>query len=409
MEKLNKSNLLTVSKAYTHGGVFHADDVFSSALLELMNPSIEIARIFSVPEDAELVFDIGGGLYDHHQEDSAVRENGIPYAAFGLLWRDLGAEFLGSKEEADLFDQNFVQPIDLTDNTGEPNTLSSAIGSFNPTWDDNAEKADERFRDAVEFAVQILLNYKKRAEGKLKAHTLVEEALNSSKDGIVVLPRFAPWQEVLIPEEKARLVIYPSQRGGYNLQVVPKEYGTQEPKVPIPKKWLLETAPKGCTFVHKGLFLAAFTTKDDAVDAASTMVQQYKVPIWEQYEFDNAQMAYIRHGLKEGLDVSVYARPEFSGEQMEQICLGLEQGLDVSVYARPEFHWCQMEEILLGLEQGLDVSIYARPEFQFRQMREIRSGLEEHLDVSVYARPDLSCVEMQGIRSLLNKGYRIIE
>lgn len=270
MDRLNRSDLLTISEAYTHGGIFHADDVFSTALLELMNPDIEIVRTFSVPEDAELAFDIGGGLYDHHQEGSDIRENGVPYAAFGLLWRDLGAEFLGSEEEAGLFDQNFVQSIDLTDNTGEPNTLSSAIGSFNPTWDSDPGQADERFREAVEFAVQILVNYKSRVKGKLKARSIVEGALESSKNGIVVLPRFAPWQDVLIPSKEAKFVVYPSQRGGYNLQVVPVDFGTQDAKIPLPEDWL-QTSPKGCTFVHKGLFIAAFKTELDAKNAAMTL------------------------------------------------------------------------------------------------------------------------------------------
>lgn len=270
MERLTKAKLETIDKAYTHGGVFHADDVFSTALLELASPSINIVRTFKVPEDAELAFDIGEGKYDHHQEGSDVRENGIPYAAFGLLWRDLGAELLGSEEEAKLFDQNFVQIIDLTDNTGEPNALSSAISSFNPTWEDGPERADERFREAVEFAFQILVNHIRRVEGKLRARLIVEGALHSSDTGIVLLPQFAPWHDVLIPSE-AKFVIFPSQRGGFNLQVIPVDFGTQVPKIQLPEKWLTDLPP-GCTFVHKGLFLAAFDTKENAINAARMLL-----------------------------------------------------------------------------------------------------------------------------------------
>ena len=72
--------------AMTHGGKFHADDVFSAALLRLLRPDIRIHRGFQVPEAFEgLVFDIGLGPFDHHQQDAPVRENGVPYAAFGLL------------------------------------------------------------------------------------------------------------------------------------------------------------------------------------------------------------------------------------------------------------------------------------------------------------------------------------
>ena len=86
------------SSAFTHSGKFHADDVFSAALLLYLNPEITIIRGNKVPDDYKgLVFDIGRGQYDHHQKDSRVRENGVPYAAFGLLWEALGAEILGAE------------------------------------------------------------------------------------------------------------------------------------------------------------------------------------------------------------------------------------------------------------------------------------------------------------------------
>ena len=77
--------------AFTHGGIFHADDVFASALLVLFNPEIEIQRGFKVPENFEgIVYDIGGGEFDHHFEGAPVRPNGVPYSSFGLLWERFG-------------------------------------------------------------------------------------------------------------------------------------------------------------------------------------------------------------------------------------------------------------------------------------------------------------------------------
>ena len=74
------------NSAVTHGGRFHADDVFSSALLRLLNPKIKIRRVMRLPENFDgLAFDIGGGDFDHHQNGAPVRENGVPYAAFGIL------------------------------------------------------------------------------------------------------------------------------------------------------------------------------------------------------------------------------------------------------------------------------------------------------------------------------------
>ena len=81
LKEIRKEN----ASAFTHGGKFHADDVFSAALLLYLNPEIQIERGNQVSEDYDgIVFDIGRGAYDHHQKDSRVRENGVPYAAFGL-------------------------------------------------------------------------------------------------------------------------------------------------------------------------------------------------------------------------------------------------------------------------------------------------------------------------------------
>lgn len=142
LEQIKKPN----AKAFTHSGKFHADDVFSSALLLYLNPQITITRGNRVPEEYDgIVFDIGRGRYDHHQRDSRVRENGVPYAAFGLLWEELGSGILGGTL-AQRFDEEFVQPLDNNDNTGEKNELATLIGNFNPVWD--AQKTYRRKKNA---------------------------------------------------------------------------------------------------------------------------------------------------------------------------------------------------------------------------------------------------------------------
>ena len=83
------------AKAFTHSGKFHADDVFSSALLLYLNPQITITRGNQVPEGYDgIVFDIGRGQYDHHQRDSRVRENGVPYAAFFLCFKNTDCKII---------------------------------------------------------------------------------------------------------------------------------------------------------------------------------------------------------------------------------------------------------------------------------------------------------------------------
>ena len=97
------------AKGFTHGGKFHADDVFSTALLQILRPDIQVTRGFVVPDDFDgIVYDVGGCMFDHHSEPRECRPNGVPYAAFGLLWRLLGAQLVG-EHQARLLDENYIQ------------------------------------------------------------------------------------------------------------------------------------------------------------------------------------------------------------------------------------------------------------------------------------------------------------
>lgn len=139
----------------THPGTFHADDVLAACLLRLINPNFKIIRSNVIQNDFEgLVFDIGLGDYDHHQHDAKVRKDGVKYAAFGLLWKDLSSFFMDNSH-ADLFDKAFVSEIDRCDNSSDTNLLSSSIGLFNPTWDSN-ESQDKLFEEAVRFFTPVL-------------------------------------------------------------------------------------------------------------------------------------------------------------------------------------------------------------------------------------------------------------
>ena len=68
------------ARGFTHGGKFHADDVFATALLRILRPDFKVQRGFEVPDDFDgIVYDIGGGMFDHHDADRPLRPNGVPY------------------------------------------------------------------------------------------------------------------------------------------------------------------------------------------------------------------------------------------------------------------------------------------------------------------------------------------
>lgn len=287
-EQIKKKN----ASAFTHGGKFHADDVFSAALLLYLNPEIQIERGNQVPENYEgIVFDVGRGAYDHHQKDSRVRENGIPYAAFGLLWEALGAEILG-EDLASQFDEAFVQPLDQNDNTGEKNELATLIGNFNPTWDAKGG-TDEAFFQAVSVAGMILENKFQRYFGNERADKRVEEVLQAheadlkagmispEQEKILILPEFVPCQKHL-SETQIAFVIFPSNRGGYCIQPQKREYSMNY-KCSFPEEWLglekeaLEevTGLESASFCHKGGFLMTMGTLEDAVKACKISLHAF--------------------------------------------------------------------------------------------------------------------------------------
>ena len=287
-EQIKQNN----ATAFTHSGKFHADDVFSSALLLYLNLEIRIIRGNKVPEDFDgIVFDIGRGRYDHHQKDSRIRENGIPYAAFGLLWEELGAEILG-EELAQKFDESFVQPLDNNDNTGEKNELATLIGNFNPTWDAQGGN-DEAFFQAVSVAGMILENKFERYLGNERADKRVEEILEEHQKAILsgekskeearilILPEFVPCQKRL-SETDIAFVIFPSNRGGYCIQPQKKEYSLNY-KCSFPVEWLgLEneelvaaTGLSSAGFCHKGGFLMTTGTLEDAVKACEISLADF--------------------------------------------------------------------------------------------------------------------------------------
>lgn len=260
-------------RGFTHGSKFHADDVFATAFLKLLNPDITIERGFAVPEDYDgIVYDIGRGQFDHHQRDKEYRNNGCPYAAFGLLWREFGAGYIG-EEEAIRFDVKFIQPLDESDNTGKDNMLANIIDEFNPSWD-SYDSYDECFFKAVDFAKQILDNHFKAVAGVYRAKELVNKAMAECDGSVLVLPKFAPWKGEVVGSSY-KFVVYPSSRGGYSAQGVPLSIDDNTLVCPFPEEWCGKqpeelvklTGIPTLRFCHPNAFLIVADDKEDAIKA----------------------------------------------------------------------------------------------------------------------------------------------
>lgn len=251
-------------KIIVHGGSFHADDVLCVALAQIINPDVVVERVFEAPKTAEkevIVADIGGGKYDHHQKDAALRPDGQKRSACGLLFADFWYFIFPDEKSANNFERDFIIPIEDQDNGFCWKPLSMAVKHMNPTWDSD-ETADTAFFKAVDFLKDIVLREVDRAHAALKAEELVEDAVADSQGVPVIrLEKFVPWTETQAAKA-VEIAVYPSLRGGYNL-------GCRR-GITLPEEWL-KNAPEGATFVHQGLFLAAFDTCDHALEAAKSL------------------------------------------------------------------------------------------------------------------------------------------
>lgn len=279
-------DLAKVKCIYTHGGTFHADDVFGVAVLTSINPELDIVRTLNAPEDSDdkIIFDIGLGEYDHHQTNKALRPNdtyidktgnvqNVPYCGVGLLWRNFG-HLLVSDRAWRKIDRDLILPIDKTDNGIAGSTLSGAIGAMNPTWDSDSNGMVE-FMAAVKVAKTILYAYIAKAEADARAEELVisSQVVNGHT---LVLNEYMPWQDVVVNEMPDILyIIFPSNRGGYAVWTVPNAPGSFVGRKLFPTEWLGNPDESlGMFFCHPNNFCLSCHTQEQAINAAKIAAER---------------------------------------------------------------------------------------------------------------------------------------
>ncbi len=267
----------------THNGIFHGDEVMATAILLTMYPGAEVRRVYTVSEEdianeSNIIYDIGYGELDHHQPGgNGVHEDGTPYAACGLVWRRYGMELckqFHSNNPGMVFDtieRELIIGIDAHDNgsrEGTECTVSAVIKSFNPSWKEDPSTADTAFMTAVEFATTVFKQILKKAVDKADAVSVVAEAEAKAENGLLIMDRFVPWQQV-ITRDDLRFVVFPSLRGGYNIQQVPGNPAFPEAWRGLTGSSLVEASGvSGSTFCHQAGFIASATTLDAAIQLA---------------------------------------------------------------------------------------------------------------------------------------------
>ena len=270
----------------THSGTMHADEVFSTAFLEMYLKDVRIYRTNYIDnskvQENTIIYDVGRGKYDHHQPEAAKRENDITYCSFGLLWKEYGKEFLKNydikyvDEVWNGIDKDLVEYIDADDNGQFPKieapykvkTLPGIIKLFNPSYD-SGEDESEQFLAACEVAKAIFKEEILYINGKVIAEEELKEELKDITDEkYVILDKFLPYEDTILGDEKYNnllFVAYPSNRGGYAIKVIPKSTEDKTARQSFPEEWAglqneeLETKSgiEGLTFCHTARFIVS--------------------------------------------------------------------------------------------------------------------------------------------------------
>lgn len=278
----------------THAGKFHADDAMSTAILTLFFDSIgvstNIVRTFKPAEEGYtddtpmcIVYDIGLGRYDHHQVgddakhceriDIRKAENGeidVPvlrkYAAVGLIWRELGPQWLGEKY-SDIVYNTIIRYIDDADNGFGFNPLSSIVSYNNPT-SSSFDNFDAEFNKVVSTLHILFSGAVKHFAYMAECEEKLREAATSSQGICLVTDEYLPGADEVCRECNFSFYVYPNLRqpGSYCFKTVPVAPESDEKIMDIPdevRNW------DGVTFLHPSCFLGSAVSKERAIEVCT--------------------------------------------------------------------------------------------------------------------------------------------
>lgn len=300
---------MSMRVGWTHGGIYHTDDVVAAAILLLSGKVSSIRRGYNTgdhTEPGDILFDVGGayspdkGIFDHHQRNAPVRDNDpeLPYSSAGLIWKNYGLDAIYAVNgEDDLriwraIDQQVILEVDLLDNGkgnrgAAKNVLQSIVSDTIPPSGD-MEEVNAHFQVCVGFVKFWLKNLIKKTAAKLKDEETIIRLVAESKtfEGplrkIILLERGGTWQEVLLREdvgEEILFVVFPDKlRGDFKVQAVPKVLGSTVYRKGFPEdlrgrpKHELAMIHTGLTFVHPAGFIASLDSLFAAIEFARKMV-----------------------------------------------------------------------------------------------------------------------------------------
>lgn len=306
----------------THNGIFHSDEVVAIAILCLLRQkeqydykqiSIVRTRDAETLKLCDICVDIGGGLYDHHQPGfDFSRENDIPYASAGLVWKEFGEELMEkymsnyfpeeissshSKGLSKKFDEEIISLVDCEDNGIKADKhCFNFIDSYLPLWNDtDSTNFHNQFEKVLPIVISILDQEIIKTIGTYMAERTLLNRRKKSKycsDNILEIPsQTIPWLEtvcdIINPSVSSsyviNFVIFPYPAGGWAAQCVPPSLEEKfKQRISFPKDWAGQTdnlpaisTVEDATFCHNGCFFARAKTKEGIVKMCKLAMEQY--------------------------------------------------------------------------------------------------------------------------------------
>ena len=269
----------------THSSPYHCDETCGTAFLEIAldaecqevdvsfkpsnidpkNLKIPLVRVNKIDDIdvsdsgfVDIVYDVGYGKFDHHQKDKKIRSNGVPYAAFGLLWAEYAERYLGlDSEMVKMADEDFVQYIDRTDNFGQaksPNPLATLVSA-------NCQ-AEIPFLETVHMIKPMLKSlidqYKKLSDQRAEVLSIIRDNPRGNSKRIF-LGGDNHYDGRVFRGTEVKFVTGPSNRGpGVVLRSLDSEH------FPI-----VDVEGITPSFIHTGRFTATYATEEDASKVAA--------------------------------------------------------------------------------------------------------------------------------------------
>lgn len=289
-----------IEKFYTHGGVFHADDVIAAASVRRCFPECKIIRtrdaaaLAAAKKDpTALLADVGGEFrpelmaYDHHFKGSPLRPNGRRFSSAGLVWAALKEDLGLAQEIHEHVDSRLIAGIDAIDN-GEAAaleagvmTLSHSVSGFNPSWTEMDPDHDAAFSRAVQWVAPVLNAVIDEGTARMAAILLTP----APGGPVLILDRYAPVMEHIVTDPRhggTRYLVFQDVGGEWRLQAVPTALGGFQQRKPLPGAWAGKrdaelaglTGVQDAVFCHTGRFIAGAKSKAGALELARQAVAE---------------------------------------------------------------------------------------------------------------------------------------